>query len=691
MTPARPARRAALVAATALLLALRPARAAPSEPFALAARVPASTLAFARVPSPRAFLDACAGTAAGRVARAPDVAPFLADVEREATAFLARARAGHEPACPARLARALEVAAALEGDVQVALLSVDADHGPRWVASLDFGPRVAAFVEALEAFAADGDDGLVASASPAGGVLARPAGPPLLTYAIRGSVVVATNDPAGVEAYAAAVPRPSGSLADTGALTSAGGAGAQGALATAVADPGAVADQAPALAAGTAPRRLADALGLSGVLVLGYRLAVEGDDLVERVAIRAPGREARLLALAAGRGGPGRTRAEAAAQAAAALRLGIAPADLLARAAAVAAVADEDVAEGLDATLRAFRERAGADLATCLAPLADDLCLWVGPSPQGGLLPDVGLAVAVRDREAFDRAVARAAPAIVAAAVDDGAPARRRELPFRGVTLHVLDGLDGRPGLAVRGFAFARVDDVVLVAPHAHGLREAVARHLAGEPSLAARPDPVPAGAVAALEIDLGTWLARAWDTWAPFAQTTGGGVPFPWPAADAPPTRVVAPGLRPLAAWIATEGDGLRIDARGPLPVLGAGLAALAAFALRAPQGEGRPLAPSTADPAVVDPERATDAALAHVAAALEEHAALAGGLPATLDDLRRRSRLVGRLEPDGWGRALRWRRAPDGRRGTLRSDGADGAPGTDDDRTVEVEAPPK
>ncbi|MFO0933990.1 MAG: hypothetical protein U1E39_14970 [Planctomycetota bacterium] len=575
--------------------------------------------------------------------------------------------------------------------MQVAWLSVDPDAGPRFVVALDFGARLSAFVDALEAFAAAGDDGLVATSTPEGGTLARDGGAPLLVYAVRGTVVVATNDPAGVDAYAAASPRPSGSLADTGALTSAGGAGADGALATAVADPGAIADQAPSLAAGTPSRRLADALGLAGVLVLGYRLAVEGDDLVERVAIRAPGREARLLALAAGRAGPGRTRAEAPAQAAVAARLGIAPADLWARAVAVAAVADEDVAERLDAARRSFRERAGADVPTCLAPLGDDLCLWLGPSPQGGLLPDVGLAVAVRDRAAFDLAVARAAPAIVAAAVDDGAPARWRQIPFRGVTMHVLEGLDGRPGLAVRGFAFARVDDVVLVAPHAHGLREAVARHLAGEASLAARPDPAPAGAVAALEVDLGTWLARAWDTWVPFAQTVGADAPFPWPVADAPPTRGVAAGLRPLAVWAATEGDGLRIGARGPLPVLGAGLAALAAFAWRAPEGSGPSLRPSTADPSVVDPERATDAVLAHVAAALVEHAALTGTLPVALDDLRRRSRLVGTLEPDGWGRPLRWRRAADGRRGTLRSDGADGAPGTDDDRTVEVEAPPK
>lgn len=716
MSPARPPRRArpaaraarglrgvlpALLAlALGLALGLRPARAEPGPGFALAARVPASTLAFLRVPSPRAFAVAFAATAAGRLTRDADVAPFADATVTAIEAYLARAARGEEPSCPRVLAHAFTHAAALEGDVQVALLDVDPATGPRWAAALDFGPRVAAFLHALHTLANDTAGALAFTPTPGGGTLAVAGEAMGAALAVRGTTIVVTNDPSALEALVADAPRASGSLADTTALTSVGGAGAAGALATLVFDPGALADQAPGLAPGTSGRRVADALGLAGVVVAGYRLGIEGDDLVERLVIRAPGREARLPSLLAGRTGPRATRAAAPPQAIVAFGAGIAPAAGLARVRAVLAVADEDAADRLERGLATWREGTGDDLHALLAPLGDDVTAWIGRSPQGGLFPDVGCAVSVRDPAALEAAVTRAAAGLAAASAAAGTSVRVREAPFRGVTLRWVEDGGDAPGLAsaVR-LAWAVVDGTCLVAPHVHGLRETVARRLAHEPSFADRPDPAPAGAVASAEGAFGALVGVGYDTVVPWMQSFGGARSrgrCPIPFGDAAPTRALALALRPLSLAVVPGPEGVAFDARGPVPALAGVLVGLAVVALRAPQAPGGatpapPFVASTADPAVADPEETTAEALEATFAALEEYAALFGALPARLDDLAVRGRVLGRVPMDGWGRPLVWARRADGRRGEVRSVGADGRPHTDDDRTVEVEAPAK
>lgn len=753
MTPAAPlgdgarrpgrARSRRIVAAAALgvVCAADPgAHAAPPEPYALGARVPSSTLAFARVASPRALLAALReGPAdeglAGLGGLAADLEPFFGDLFAETGAALdraARGEGGSEHALPLPRwlaasplsARALLLAHHLEADAEFALVSVEED-GPRFGLALDFGAHLSALREALRSLEGDALDlGVRFRPRDDGGVLTLERGRPVRVF-LRGSVVLATNDPGLERALTRETPPASGALADLEAFAA---VTAPGTLAALLVDPVAFADQSPGLAPGRPARALANALGLAGTVGATYTLRRAEGRFVERVKLAAPGREARLPALVAGKAdpfGPSALRPPAPFVHAA---LGWSPTVLVDRVGRLLRAAHPEALVAFEEARAGWPEGLAAAVDRLVASLDDEGAGWVAPSPQGGLVPEVALAWRTHDAAATLGAVRAAAAAWVAGAVATGRDARLRSAPVRAgaapggaaAGAAVCESIDwiedggaaadggarrGRPALiglplaplVEPAWAFAVVrppgeaGGVLLLALHPHGLREVVARAVDGALGREATPPGASPGAVATLALDLAGTVGRAYDTIVPWLQTRRAGpTALDRLARSAPPTRALLPCLPPVGLSLLREDDGVAVVVRSPLPLCGVAAAAGLVAALVPPDAGGASAAPyrhTTARHPGGDPVRVTTTALEAVRAALLEYRSLYGVLPRRLDDLAAGG-LLGVPTEDGWGVALRLTLSEDRGRAVVRSLGPDGVEGTDDDRTVEVRA---
>ncbi len=701
----------------ALALLLPTGFAEPRDGWSLAARVPASTIAFASAERLDEWPARLERTAIGQMLADPALQGFLAPL-REGLEKL-----GRSEQVPAELRSALEQLSSLRGQAAVAFVGMDGARGePLLVASLDFGPRVGDFAAFLARLAGQlGESGLKLESTTREGrawwTLALRKGPTLTATTVDTAFVVATD--AALLAQVAAGGG-SGSLAASseyqGALSRVTPEGL--ALMVYANVPAALATFAKGFD-GT-ERRVADALGLDTVRSVAYGLSFAGDGFRDTLLIHTPGADHGLPTMF-GLSPIDRPRLLPLVPANAFLcsEVNLSPSNLLSAVRKVAGLVDEDAPRELEQGLERLDRMLGVSLEKdVLAGLGGTLGWYAGMPQGGGLYPELVLMATVKDPEAFEGVLTRLNEGLAGVINEEGdLLARPRVITFEGQRLHLFE-LQAARGDDPVPFtpSWTLLGDRLLLTLVPYTLKDVVwrARHpdQAG-PGIEAEEDfralaslrPPQAGALE--YVDLQAVLSLLYDTAVPLLQTVAKPnvlrevsevLPVDW--AELPPARLVRRWFRSLMSFTSWTADGLEVRMHAPVPVMPLALAAGAAFGLAVGGRRARsmvsvrpgmPLEMPLPMPDVPEEpaEEGSDGARQQRARAdldelmryvrlylLEQNA-----LPGSLDDLVKQG-FLDQLPGDPWGRPYRLVvEDATAKRFRVASDGPDGKAGTADD----------
>lgn len=698
----------------ALALLLPTGFAEPRDGWNLAARVPASTLAFAGAEDLHRWGERLRQTAVGQMMDDPSMQGFLAPL-RQALKDLGQAQQ-----LPEELRALLEQVQSLRGQAAVAFLGMGPEREvPLLVASLDFGPKVgdfAAFLARMAEQLAKHDLRLESTTRDgrAWFTLALPHGPTLTATTVDTAFVVATD--AGLLAQVVAGGA-AGSLAESPEFTSTLARLSREGLGMMVYA------NVQALLATFArgldgkERRLADALGLDTLKSVAYGMSFAGDGFRDTLLINTPGADHGLATM-----------------------FGLAPMDrprflplvpgnaflyeegnvslgnLLSAVRKVAAMVEEDAPRELDEGLAHIDQVLGVSLEKdVLAGLGGTLG-WYASLPQGGgLYPEVALMATVKDPAAYEQVLTRLNEGIAGALNEDGdVLARPRTITFEGQTLHLfeLQSAHGREPVPFTP-SWTLLGDRLVITLVPYTLKEIVwrAKHAdeAG-PGLEAEEDfralwrlrPEKAGAVEYL--DLQAVLSLLYDTAVPLLQTVvkpnvmrelSETLPLDW--SELPPARLVRRYFRSLMAFGTWTPDGMELRMHAPIPLLPV-VAAVAAGAgmFMARRAEMRfrpgaielPMEAPMEEPPMEEPVPDAEALTVKARADLDEltryvrlYLLEQNALPKGLDDLVKQG-FLDALPRDPWDRPYRLLVLDAAaKRFQLVSDGPDGKPGTPDD----------
>ncbi len=257
-------------------------------------------------------------------------------------------------------------------------------------------------------------------------------------------------------------------------------------------------------------------------------------------------------------------------------------------------------------TFRDGMKKAMADANAALGvSLEDDLFAglgttwagYVGAPPGGGLLPDFGLFVTVRDKARLNRAIDAMTRQCVAAMKRAGGRAVQRKTAFRGMTLNVMElsGPDGNPIPFAPTWAVG--EDFLVAGPFPHTVRNALMEKasLAGQKDFVALSRAVPEGAASATYLDTKALVGWLYNSVAPILQGLSGAINEklqPYGLAlnfkDLPPATVLTRHLTGTMYYTVVENDGVRAGWLSPfgsagiaLPVVAIGLVAAGAMVI--------------------------------------------------------------------------------------------------------------
>lgn len=665
----------------------------------LAARVPASTLVFVGGEGLDGLEERWQRTAMGRMAADPAMQEFSAPLRRlweEAT--------GPDTLPP--LLRELGThLGRLRGQAGVAWVGMSEERGePRLVASLDFGTHVQAFADFLERMAAEaGAESVVLEKEQREG---RPwwkaslQDGPTLWATLADTVFVASTDEA-LLATVLGAPAAGGTLAGDASYVEVRRRYGEGVAMHAYGN-------VPALLATFSEGEMDPmlrAMGADTVRAVGYGMSMAGDGFRDTFVVHTPGADHGLM-----------TAFEARPLQASRL-LDLVPGnaffcsesridlsgylDGLRR--MFASVDAAAVAE-MDEDLREASRELGMDIEKdLLAGLGDTLGMYAGMSSGGGLFPELALVVTVKDPAAWQERLPQLGARLAGMMSERGGMAvRHRSLPYEGALLQVLELQGEQPGQLVPFTpSAALLGDRLVVTLVPYTLKDIVYRLRHPEqagPGLADQEDFAslwrerPPQACSVGYLDLQAVLALLYDTTVPVLQAAAkpnmlgemaAALPLDWTAL--PPVRHVRSYFRSVGIYQSLSRDGLEVQVSAPLPMFpvfmlaGAGAAL---WSMRSMSVPGAALDALDTPPGMeVTPEDFALRQVEDLARYVQLFVMERDQLPASLEALVEAGFLEG-LPQDPWGRPYELLVTDAGQRqAVVRSLGADGQPGTDDD----------
>jgi len=647
----------------------------------LAARLPASTIAFVSLEQLDEMEARWKTTAMGKLLADPSMQEFLAPLRK-----VAEEAAGPDM-LPAPLMDALKHLEHLRGQLAVGFVGMSEGTGePLLVASLDFGAHVGEFSEFLQKLLAEmgGEDVTVETGTQDGRPLwtiAIRRGPTLAATILDTTFVAATNP--SLLAAVAGGQLQEGSLAtspDYQAVQKRYGGAERLAFQAYGNVPAALATFAKDFAG--QGRAMADAMGLDTVKAVGYGMSFSGDGFRDSLVIHTPGADHGMMTLFT-TAPIERSRV-----------LDLVPANAffysesnvgfdsyLDGVRKMMITLDPDAGAQMDEGLAEVNRMLGVDIEKdLLAGLAGTLGWYAGLSAGGGLFPELALMATVKDPTAYEALLVRMMEGIAGAVNEDGELiARSREMSYEGQKLHLLE-LQKARGDDVIPFtpAWALLGDRLVVTLVPYTLKEIIfrARH-PGEagPGLKEQEDfqalwaEKPPAACAVGYLDLQALLTLLYDTGVPLLQAAvkpnllgemTGHLPLDFAAL--PPVRHLRPYFRSVGSYQVFGRDGLELHISSPIPMLPIMAVAVgASVALMVPR---RAMSLRDAKPMIIDepkewPEEEGDAT-ARARTQLEELVRYVnlfvlerGELPASLQDLVKAGFLES-LPEDPWGNAV-------------------------------------
>lgn len=703
-------RRLVLVTSTlAALAALLPVRtrAADLAPIRLETLVPGKSLAFASVEQVGSLGRRFKATALGKMLDDPEMKAFGDPLAEDLKKLMnEKDGKGGLPIPPIAL-ELLGKLTGLEGQAAVALVDV-AEHRPVIAACLDFGGHLSDFVTFLTRVKDDpsGDKPPLHATEEGGRTWWTMGDPeqPMVFATTLGTALFLSTDKAWLTATATSnLAAVDGALSTTAPFQRVRAASGGEALAVSVyANVPSILARVPV---DDQAKRIMDALGLGAVEAAGYGMAFVGDGILDSIVVDAPTTDHGLMTLM-----PTKpvTHAALAWAPSTAFYFGEASFDFggfLPKLRDLLGRIDPDMAQEVERMLGKANGAIGMDLEKdLLAGFGDSYAAWLAIPETGGLYPELGVAFDVKDANAFEAKVAKAADALCAeVGKTERVTASRRVIEWHGKRLHVIDlaGVKRRKMVPFTPtICFTGGKMLVTLVPHA--MKEILLRAEAGTANagLGGQEDvktllaSAPAGHASFAYLDLQAILNLAYDTAVPVLQTIAKpnvlGVPVRLDWAQLPPTRTMRPYFRSLGAFSVCDGKSLRISVHSPIGVLApaaiVGVAAVGFMQSRAKRFEHDfstmpvevpPAAEGNAAQASADMLR--DAVLAYVAAT--------GKLPEGLADLtaknpRTDEPYVKEVPLDPWGFGFVYT-VVDAATASfeIRSWGSDGLPKTGDD----------
>jgi hypothetical protein len=236
---------------------------------------------------------------------------------------------------------------------------------------------------------------------------------------------------------------------------------------------------------------------------------------------------------------------------------------------------DPKAAEEARRGLEQFRAVAGLDLDRhLLKPLGDTWRIFLLPG-GGPLLPQVAVSVSVRDRKSLERTHTALLRLLreAAAAPGSGIAVTVRQVPYRGTTLHCLEGAPGTPLPLTPTWCIT--DDALTLTISPQLMRTLLARPV-GDRGLGAVPE-VAAAVEKGGGVLLGYLEPRALVGSLCSLYEMAAGVAKPMAAAEGiaidppqlPPMSAIAPYVRPTVSIVRrVGGEGIVAESEGTLPL---------------------------------------------------------------------------------------------------------------------------
>lgn len=664
-------------AALASLTTLLPCGfAEPRDGWDLAARVPASTIAFVGLEDLHLARQRFEATALGRMAKDPSMQAFMEPLTQALSEMTG------PDILPPFVTDLLKHLEHLRGQLAVAFVGMSPANGePLLAASLDFGAHVGDFAQFLQRLLGElGGDDLKVQVGEAGG---RPVwtvsirrGPTLTATTVDTTFLVATS--------ATLLQDIAGGGASTGTLAASADYQAVGKKLAADGLALRLYANVPAALATFAgdwegpERRMADAIGLDTVKALAYGMSFSGDGFRDSLVIHTPGADHGLMTMFHM---PALSRARlldlVPANAFACEEGNVDLSGVLPAIRKLAAVFDPDAAAELDQGLAEVSKQLGVDVEQDLLGGLSGAMGWYAGLPQGGgLFPEVALMLTVKDPAAYEQVLVKLWEGVAGIVNEEGDVLMRpRVLELDGQRLHLIELQAGR-GDDVIPFtpSWTLLGDRLVLTLVPYTLREIVWRAknpteagggIQTQEDFKALWAAKPAAAGSFGYVDLQAIMSLLYDTGVPLLQAAvkpnmleKAGLPFTPDWALLPPARQMRKYFRSMA-WTETfNRDGMELTLHSPVPLLPilVGIGAGAALAFRSVAMPMREIEIGEPDVIVVPEEGSgeTQAQLEDLARYVKLYVLERGEMPAALGDLVKAG-MIDAVPVDAWGNEVR------------------------------------
>jgi hypothetical protein len=597
-----------LVAVVFLSIVLLPVlgsgvRAAPPARIRLETLVPGSTLAFVGLEDVGTWGERWKKTAMAKLIAEPEIQAFAGPIVEDVKKLLTPAPAAPgEPAPPSpvppevgEVFEVLQQLQGLSGQAAVALVGWPQDGPPSVAACLDFGDHLGDFVAFLTRFeaAAKAKGKPLVSSTTHGGrtwwsVGGEKGG---LRATTIGTAIFASTDALWLESVAASEAAPlKGSLAEEPSFQRVRErGGAKDAALFAFVNVPEVIERVPMP---EDARRIANALGLDAVHGAGYGCAFKGDGFLDTIVIDAPKPDHGLFTVLAMKPVSHAALSMAPSSALYYSESGFRFADAVPKVREIVGKVAPEISPKIERFFAQANEVLGVDVEKdLLAGLADELAVWFGLPPTGGVFPEAAICAAVKDPKAFEAVMEKAVDGIARRAARDGrVVVKTRTLDYRGTPLHVIDLAGAGKDVIPFTPTWALLGDRLVVTLVPHTMKEIVLRRAAKEAGLAGEEDvkallsEAPAGHGGFEYVDLQAITTFLYDTGVPALQTALKPNLLPVPVrldwAQLPASRTVRPYFRSFAGFATSDDEGVRVSIHAPLPLTPMLFAAAAAAA---------------------------------------------------------------------------------------------------------------
>ena len=680
------------------------------QPFALEARIPASSLGMVSLESVGTWGERWEKTAIAQMIADPDMQGFVTPIEEDIEKLMSgEAGRGLLEDIPPVVMELIEQLQGLEGQVGFAVIGMqEGQRVPTMAASLDFGPRVNDFTSFLQRVKAElGEDGdaIVTTEKNGRTWWQIDADEMLVSATTVDTTFVLATDPATLQQIISGPREDSlGKTTDFQTVRTKAGGDDLGAFVYANVPEimELVGDEMPRDA-----RQIAKALGLDTVKAAAYGMAFKGDGFMDSLVIHTPGADHGLAAMDLLP--PLRPQALPYVPSTAfwyeesAMPLG----DLMPRVRKLVGDVEPDAVEEMNEALSDISQTIGVDIENeLMAGMGNGIAAYAGLPETGGIYPELALMLKVKDPAAFEPVFDRFAKGLAGWLTEEGdVIASTREIEYRGQTLHLFEMQE------------ARGDDVVPFTPTwsmrgswltltlvPYSMKEIILRTsqgtadsgLAGEEDFQALLAQMPEGAGGIAYLDFQAIMNLLYDTGVPLLQTVAKPnvmeLPIRLDWAQLPPARSMRKYFRSIGAFTSWTKDGISMSVQAPVPVV-ALVGAVAGVAFFALSGS---MDMEMREPMVVVRPDRVDFDVAQVQAEeilryVRLYRLEKSHLPKTIEELVE-ANYMRAVPKDPWGRPyflLFKTRMVDGKSrqdAAVVSAGPDGEPGTADDVTASV-----